>query len=80
MLLGQFLVLGIVLLKFNIDKKYQVIIPDRKDSQKDPAVRADMNWYINSLETEYGQKLVFMEEGAERSSCKASSQWCSKLR
>ena len=40
--------------KFNFDRKYQVIIPDKKDWEKGSPIRADSNWYTDGSKTEHG--------------------------
>lgn len=38
--------------QFNLDREYQVKVPDKKDWKKGPPVREDSNWYADSPKTE----------------------------
>lgn len=38
--------------KFNLDNKYKVIIPDKKDWEIEPPATADLNWYTEGFKTE----------------------------
>lgn len=42
-----------VVQKFSLDMKYQVNIPDKKDWEKSPSVRADSDWCTGPSKTEY---------------------------